>query len=219
MKTKEEKQASKDSRNKRRRVTLLSVFGFLLSLAATTFYLDDYAESGQIRITDSLSKEERRAQQNSHVKVANAIQFRPDGSTAFRWQADSVIREGMDSPVILNNLQYLREDMGQGSWLAKAKNGQLSPSGRILELSETVELYNPEKQITIQTESLLIDMDEETVNTDDAVTIQHSGGYTKAVGLEARLKEEVIHLKNQVRGEYRNENPDQFPNNEEKRAG
>jgi LPS export ABC transporter protein LptC len=202
---------AKDSRKKRRLITFLSTLGFFLSLIATTFYLDDYAESGQIRLPESLTRAERKAQQKSRIQQANATQFRLDGSISSRWQADQVIREGADSAVTLRNLQYLREDMGQGSWLALAKNGQLSASGRILELSNAVELYNPERQITIQTESLTIDMDTETVDTDDAVTIQHSGGLTNAVGLEARLQEEVIHLKSEVRGQYRK--------TEENRAG
>ena len=191
------------SRQRRRRLTFLSVIGFLLSLGATTFYLDDYADSGQLRLAERLRKDDdRQKRQNSHIRDADVLQFRADGEADFRWQAEQVIRRGGRSPVQLINLKYARESEAQGSWQAKAARGTLSPGGNVLELEEAVELYNTRQHITVQTDSLRIDTLREIVTTDAPVVILHEGGETKARGLEVKLQEQTLYLKNEVRGEY-----------------
>lgn len=91
-------------------------------------------------------------------------------------------------------------------WLIQANQGESEQGSKIITLSEHVHMHQQgngtEKEKTILTDEITYYADTDTATTQDIIYFSEPGLHVKSQGMTANLKEQRIHLLQQVTSEY-----------------
>lgn len=90
----------------------------------------------------------------------------------------------------------------QASWGVKAQQGNIKQQNQV-DLQgdvQAIPLVNDGSQFSLQTQTLHVNMAEQTAHTTDSVTIESDQNQLHAVGMEMNLKTQMATFHNQVRG-------------------
>lgn len=110
---------------------------------------------------------------------------------------------------------------GLPAWTARAEEGILEGDGERFQLNRQVVVRQRSATdgaaqadtrradaFVLHTEQLTVDLEKDQAFSREAVRLESAEGTTRAVGLEADLKNNSIRLLSQVRSEYRADSPD-----------
>ncbi len=126
------------------------------------------------------------------------------GQQKYRIESDTMIHFPEDSHFTLTRPRFYITRPDGTSWQITAERGQTTADNDQLWLLGKVDILRPETSningLHIETSDLLIKPDEETAETDNAVTITAEGYLVTAIGLKAYLKESLLELHSRVRG-------------------
>ncbi len=89
-------------------------------------------------------------------------------------------------------------------WLIEADQGSLRQTQGLLDLAGNVVVTqrSEDSEMTLITEALTLNNRENTVYTDQPVTITEPFGVTQAVGMKAWVDERILELNSRVEGQY-----------------
>lgn len=92
-----------------------------------------------------------------------------------------------------------------GLWLITARQAQTDKKGDLVHLEGDVSIHrngDPAAGLTLETDALDVNVDDESAATDLLVTIRQEFGVTRAQGLRINFQQRHLYLKSEVRGEY-----------------
>lgn len=175
---------------------LAAVAGFTLILV----YIVQYGESGSLNWSDN--SREKAQRDGAFLLKPEGHKFRSDGRLAYSWASESAEREDSSSVIRVNKLEYVGRGSAEHLWTASARRGLISANGHKLNMSDQVLVRNLIKNYLIETETLFIDMDTDTVSTAAPLTMSAPAGQTKSVGMVAKPQDQEIRLLSNVSSRY-----------------
>lgn len=175
---------------------LAAVAGFTLIL----IYIVQYGESGSLNWSDGNRQSTQR--DGAFLLKPEGHKFRSDGRLAYSWASESAEREDSSSVVKVNKLEYVGRGSAEHLWTASAERGLISANGHKLNMSDDVQVRNLIQNYLIETETLFIDMDTDTVSTAAPLTMSAPAGRTDSVGMVAKPQDQEIRLLSNVSSRY-----------------
>ncbi len=133
---------------------------------------------------------------------ADLIETGADGLEQFRLRAAHVEQATPDSDVLLSNPEF--QHQGRSAWTLSAQRGVMAPDTQQLALSGSV-LANGvlgAAPISIRTESLNVDLQQQKLDTLAAVSIDWGRNRLSAMGLHADMKSDSLRLESDIHGEF-----------------
>lgn len=149
----------------------------------------------------------KRTQADYEVEKFNFVRTSANGQANYLVSGQHLSHYLIDNSIIITSpvIQTIRPD--QAMLLATAKQALLTEDNQHVQLRGDVNVTRPatptSDQLQIQTASLLIMTENDTMKTDDPVQINFGKSVVNAVGLEANSATGVFQLSNQVRGVLR----------------
>lgn len=177
--------------------TLASLLVVASALIAWSFWLQ--------RDNDTVTNAPARAAHGYYLNDARIRQTGSNGDARYALRAQHIEQDLASNHINLAAvaLDY-RSDSG-ASWQLNAERGVLDNAGQRADFSGHV-LIRPTSQpgstTQLLTESLHVDMQGQTANTEDAVTLRMNEQQLTARGLKANLKEQALKLESQVHGVF-----------------
>jgi LPS export ABC transporter protein LptC len=134
-------------------------------------------------------------------------QFDADGKLTNQLMSDKLEHLIKNDVSVLTNPLIVFNQSSDSEWELSSKSGMLSEKNQVIELEQSVKMVNfnqtnetPSLQrgTTIATDSLLINLKENTASTKKFVTISDSNFRTKSKGLSVNFDDQIINLESNV---------------------
>ncbi len=128
------------------------------------------------------------------------------GAPRYRLQAQGMTHYSDDDTADITAPRMTVFRAGSAPWLASAGRGWVAAGGETVKLMDAVLIERPtrgtDQGLEIRSEELRVWPAAEFAETEHPVTLQNTLGVTRAVGMRADFKDDVVELQAQVRGEY-----------------
>jgi len=157
------------------------------------------------RDNDAVTNTPTRVARGYYLNDARIRQTSSNGDARYALRAQHIEQDLANNHINLATvaLEY-RSDSG-ASWQLNAENGVLDNAGQRADFSGHVLIRPtslPDSTTQLSTESLHVDMQGQTANTQDPVTLRMNEQHLTARGLKANLKEQALKLESQVHGVF-----------------
>ncbi len=151
---------------------------------------------------DETDTEQRALSDGYYLLDATISDTNETGQLVYSLSAQRIDHIPADGSVQLTDLKVLYA--GEDSWTIQAERGAMGASRERLDLNGDVTITSvdvqTERNTTIKTEQLTLDITSNQAHTDQEVRIHISGGELNAQGMQADLKSKKIDLLSDVRG-------------------
>ena len=124
--------------------------------------------------------------------------YQADGSRHYRVTSALMTYFDHNNTTLLQQPQLQLFEADTVSWLATAATGHADNSTRQLTLSQNAAITQPQRQLTIRSETISGNLEAGLLSSDKAVTIEAPGTRALATGMRARLDDTSIKLLDDV---------------------
>lgn len=171
-------------------VAILVLMVFLLS----------YSETGTPPAFNEQTPVEQRS--DYYLKQTTSVEFNDQGQREAILRSESTIHvpAGDKARLLSPHLELYEND--QLIWTVDSQIGLLSQQGQLIELEQRVVVASGNQQTIFNTPQLIIEPNKKLAKTSKPVTLRNPNGFTRAIGLQADLANQEVHLLEQVRGQY-----------------
>lgn len=152
-----------------------------------------------------------RLNYDAYSEGINSVLYDESGNISYTLQASRQVHFNNDVTELESPLIRLFQE-GKNPWRLVANSGRISASaaapdgaGQIIDLIGNVEVHNLDEfgnSLVISTEFLSIDLDSNSLETDEAVKVVTENIEQTSIGMYADLNQEIIFLKKDIRGNY-----------------
>jgi LPS export ABC transporter protein LptC len=179
-----------------RRIGLLLVFAAALGLWLWQ------ASPPQESATTTAAAMRSTAEPGYVAITADLLDTDADGQPQFRLRAERIEQATPSSEIVLSNLEF--QHQGPSEWTLSAQHGVMPPDTRQLQLSGNVHASGAlgAAAISIRTESLNVDLQQQKLDTLAAVNIDWGRNRLTATGLHADMKSDSLRLESHIHGEF-----------------
>ena len=136
---------------------------------------------------------------------AHSVQFLPDGKLQYEMTSDKVEHLKSTEVTLLTNPDLNMFRGTEFPWHVQSEKGEVNPDGTQVELIDSVRITRfdeKNRRTLITTTRMTVFPQQQYAQTDQPVRIDGAGGVSTGNGMKAYLKESMIHLLSNVRGQY-----------------
>ncbi len=146
----------------------------------------------------------RQNAQPGYVAIgADLLDTGADGEPQFRLRAARIEQAAPNSEVVLTNPEFQRQ--GASAWRLSAQSGVLPPASQRLQLTGNVLATGVlgGAPISMHSESLVVDLQQQQLDTPLAVNIVWGRNRLNATGVHADMKSDSLRLESHIHGEFK----------------
>lgn len=129
-------------------------------------------------------------------------QYNEDGLLTLSVNAQSIVHSPENKSAKMRQPYFEVYENNQLIWTITADHGTVSDQGNRIELEQRIVIASEDKSTSLKTPALTLLTDQKIMKTEKNVTLTSPNGFSRSVGMEAKLESEDIHLMKQVVGQY-----------------
>jgi lipopolysaccharide export system protein LptC len=179
---------------------ILGLF-FVAIIAFAVWWLEDVVQKSQDEI---LQKQHNRP--DFYMQDFTMQSFDKKGKLSYSTKGHSMVRYPKDGSLEITELDMTSLANPNGPASIKAQTARLTEDGNKVLLTGDVRVHRKQTaaqdSLQILTEKLLLDIERDYAETDQAITLISDKHHVKAVGMQAWLKHHKVRLLSKVRGQH-----------------
>jgi len=129
-------------------------------------------------------------------------QYNDQGLLTLKVNAENIIHSPENQSAKMRQPYFEVYENNALVWTINADRGTVLEKGNRIDLEQRIVIASQDKTTSLKTPALTVLTDQKIMTTDKNVTLNSPNGFSRSIGMEAKLESEEIHLFKQVVGQY-----------------